>query len=41
MIDYKNDKMNNISELKIGNGIEKKRLEINLGWKKINIIIRW
>ena len=41
MIDYKNNKMNKIPELKIGDGKLKKRFILNLGWKKFTIIIRW
>lgn len=36
-----NKEMNKIPELKIGDGKLLKKLEIKLGWKRFNIIIRW
>ena len=41
MIEYKNNNMNKIPELRIGKGELFKKFEINLGWKKFKIIIRW
>ena len=34
-------KIKPITELKIGDGKLKKRIEINLGWKKFKITINW
>jgi len=36
-----NFKMNEISELKIGSGEKFKIFNINLGFKRFNITIRW
>ena len=40
-MNYKNNKINKIPELKIGDGKLKKRFEINLGWKRFTITVRW
>ena len=34
-------KIKPIPELKIGDGKLKKRIELNIGWKKFTIIVRW